>query len=210
VQPRQPSAPRVRRRQRHVWLRVLLILIVVLFLVDVAPTPWVLRIGGRFTPLTTWDGYGSVQASSGGHYVMFTHLRGGLIGQHGRPDCSGRGGCDTLHGSAQMCTESGHTYTFTLTGAVHSWWSTDGAKSSIDLTGGSPAALPEGWVVAFHGTWHGPALALSSPDNSFTEVFTPRGAIRHVTSTADAGGATVTLRYGTSAGFARACHALAG
>jgi hypothetical protein len=206
----QPAQPRQRRR-RHIWIRLLLILIVVFILIDVVPTPWALHIGGRFTPLTTWDGYGPVRATDGGKYVLFTHLQGGIIGTHGRLVCDGRGrgGCDTLHGSAKLCTEGGATYTFALTGAVHTWWSTDGARSNIDLAGVSPTALPEGWVVAFHGFWHGPALALASPDNSFTEVFTPRGAIRHVTSTADAGGATVTLRYGSSAGFASACHALA-
>ncbi len=201
-QPRQ-------RRRRHIWIRLLLILIVVFLLVDVVPTPWALHIGGRFTPLSTWDGYGPVRATDGGKYVLFTHLQGGIFGTRGRVDCDGRGGCNNLHGSAKLCTEGGSTYTFALTGAVHSWWRTDGARSTIDLTGGSPTALPDGWVVAFHGFWHGPALALASPDNSFTEVFTPRGAIRHVTSTADAGGATVTLRYGSSDAFTSACRALA-
>lgn len=69
--------------------------------------------------------------------------------------------------------------------------------------------MPDGWVVAFHGEWHGPALVLASPDNSVTEVFTSRGAIRTTTSTADAGTATVTLHYGSAADFARACQALA-
>ena len=63
--------------------------------------------------------------------------------------------------------------------------------------------------MAFSGTWHGPALMLSDHDSSFTEAFTPRGAIRGVTSTADAGTAAVTLRYGSSVAFARACRALA-
>lgn len=213
MQSSQPPQPQPRRRGRgragSIGIRILLILVIAIIAVDVVPTPWALHIGDRFTPLTMWDGYGSVQASDGGHYVLFAHLRGGLIGDDGRPDCRGRGGCDTLHGSAKLCTESGSTYTFTVAGQVHASWRTDGARSQIGLTGGSPAALPKGWVVAFHGAWHGPALELSSPDNSFTEVFTPRGAIRHVTSTAAAGGATVTLRYGSSAGFARACHALA-
>jgi hypothetical protein len=39
-----------------------------------------------------------------------------------------------------------------------------------------------------------PALELSAPDNSFIQVFTPSGEIRHVTSTADAGTARVTLQ----------------
>jgi hypothetical protein len=206
-----PSQPSVRRVGRHrgIWLRLLLILVIVVFLVEVAANPWGLHIGDRFTPLETWNGYGPVQASNGGRYVLFTHFRAGFMGTDGRPDCGSTSGCSTLHGNARLCTESGQAYSFTLTGNVHSYWSTDGARSQLELTGGSPTALPRGWVVAFHGSWHGPALVLSSPDNSFTEVFTPRGAIRHVTSTADAGGATATLRYGSGAGFDRACHLLA-
>jgi hypothetical protein len=65
-------------------------------------------------------------------------------------------------------------------------------------------------VVALHGVWHGPALELSSPDNSFTEAITPRGEIRRVTSTADAGTARVTLQYGSHDAFSAACRGLRG
>ena len=52
--------------------------------------------------------------------------------------------------------------------------------------------------VTQHGAWQGPALELASPDNSFTEVFTPKGAIRHSNSTTDAGlPQKVTLQYCT-------------
>jgi hypothetical protein len=216
MQPSPPRRFRLRRRDRP-WrqprrfgcLGLLVLLVFVLIFVDVLPTPWALHIGGRFTPLGSWEGYGQVMASNGGRYVLSANLRGGLVGSDGRPDCSMQGGCDTLHGSAKMCAENGTTYSFSLSGAVHSWLSTNGAKTDIDLTGGSPTPLPDGWVVAFHGIWHGPVLALASPDNSFTEVFTRRGAIRTTTSTADAGTATVTLQYGSAADFSRACHTLA-
>lgn len=91
---------------------------------------WALHVGGRFTPLETWSGNGQITASNGGRYVLSATLRGGIIGTDSRPDCDMRSGCDTLHGSAKMCTESGKTYSFTLSGAVHSWLSTNGAKTS--------------------------------------------------------------------------------
>jgi len=189
---------------------VLIVLVVgCLFVVEVGLTPWDLHIGGRFTPTLTWDGYGTVQASNGGRYVLFTHLQGGLVRSGSGFACDSFSGCDTLQGSARLCGRDGVTETFQLRGDVHSWWSTDGARTSVDLTGGTPRSLGDGWVVAFSGTWHGPALVLSDHDNSFTEAFTPRGAIRGVTSTADAGTAAVTLRYGSSVAFARACQALA-
>ena len=196
-----------RRRGRLGCLGLLVILVIVVIAVYVLPNPWALHIGGRFTPLESWQGYGTVAASNGGHYVLYLNLRGGMAnGEHGHLSCSGTG-CDSLFGSAKLCTESGQTYTFEVTGAVHSWLSTDGARTSVDLTDSPP--LPDGWVVALHGVWHGPALELSSPDNSFTEVFSPRGAIRTVTSTADAGTAQTTIRYGTSGDFTTACRQLA-
>jgi hypothetical protein len=101
---------------------------------------------------------------------------------------------------------SGVTHTFKLTGVVDAWWTTDEAPTGIGLSGGTPVRLP--FVVSLHGIWHGPALELSAPDNSFTQVFRPSGEIRHVTSTADAGTARVTLQYGSRDAFAAACQAI--
>ena len=196
-------------RRRRIWLRLLLILIVVLLGLYVLPTPWAFHMGGRFSPLGEWDGYGPDQAGNGGHYLLYTHLRGGILNNHGQPGCS-LTGCDTLTGSAQLCTQGGQHYTFDLTGAVHGWYTTNGSRTNIDLTGGTPRPLPHGWVIAFHGTWRGAALPIADTDNSFSEVFTPAGAIRTANSTANAGTAHGTLRYGSAASFARACRVLAG
>jgi len=194
------------RRGRHGWgLLFLVVLAVAAVLIGL--TPWALHIGDRFTPLLTWDGFGSVEASNGGHYLLYTHLVGGVQGRS--RGCSPNGGCDTLHGSAQLCTTGGRTYDFVLTGRVHGWWSTDGARTGIYLTAGKGTSLQQGWVVAFSGAWHGPALDLANTDNSFTKEFTPAGAIRQITSTADAGTARVTVHYGSDAEFERACRALA-
>jgi len=186
-----------------------LILIVVLLIGYVLPTPWAFHMGGKFSPLGEWDGYGPVQASNGGHYLLYTQLRGGIVNDHGDATCSFTG-CDNLVGSAQLCTRGGQRYTFELTGAVHGWYTTNGSKTSLKLTGGTPERLPGGWVVAFHGTWRGAVLPIADTDNSFTEVFTPAGAIRTTTSTKDAGTARGTLRPGSAASFGQACRALAG
>jgi hypothetical protein len=202
--------PRFRRGHKLGCFGLLVVVAIALFVVYVGLNPWALHMGNRLTLTESWQGYGKVQASNGGRYILYLNLSGGYENAGGGDglSCSGAGGgCDSLKGSAKLCTESGQTYTFALTGAVHSWWSTDGAATSVDLT--SDPLLPDGWVVAFHGKWHGPALALASPDNSFTEVFTPRGVIRTSTSTADAGTATTTITYGGAAAFTAACHALA-
>jgi hypothetical protein len=203
--PSMPPAPRRRARRSLVLIGTLLLVVAA---GAILLPPWIFHIGGRSTPGMSWDGVGTVSATDGGRYVLSTHLIGGPLGvtKSGRMSCSGRG-CDTLHGTAQLCTRSGQTYTFQLRGGVKAWWSTDGAATSVDLTSGT-TKLPSGWVVAFHGSWHGPQLVLSSPDNSFTELFTPAGAIRTTTSTADAGGAQVTLHHGSATEFTQACRTL--
>jgi len=196
-------------RRRYIWLRLLLILLVVLLAVYVLPTPWAFHMGGKFSPAGEWDGYGPVQAGNGGHYVLYTHLRGGLLNNHGHAGCS-IGSCDALTGTAQLCTQGGQHYTFDLTGAMHGWYTTNGSRTTIDLTGGTPKRLPSGWVVAFHGVWRGAVLPIADTDNSFSQVFTPAGAMRTTTSTAGAGAAHGTLRSGSVDGFNQACRALAG
>jgi hypothetical protein len=189
-------------------LRLLLILIVVLACLYVLPTPWAFHMGGKFSPLGEWDGYGPVQASNGGQYLLYAHLRGGIATNHGHSGCSFTG-CDTLTGTAQLCTRGGQHYTFDLTGAVHGWYTTNGSKTSIDLTGGTPKRLPSGWTVAFHGTWRAAELPITDVGGSFTRVFTPAGAIRTTASPADAGTAHGELRYGSAAAFDQACNKLA-
>jgi hypothetical protein len=95
--PAQPA-----RASQHIVLRILLIAFVALFLAEFVPAPWAFHIGSRFTPLGQWDGYGPVQASDGGRYLLFTHLQGGVFAHGGRPGCFLHGGCNTLRG----CTRS--------------------------------------------------------------------------------------------------------
>jgi hypothetical protein len=203
------SASKDGPRRRYIWLRLVLILIVVFLAFYVLPTPWAFHMGGKFSPLGEWDGYGPLQAGNGGHYLLYTHLRGGILHNHGQAGCS-LTGCDTLTGTAQLCTQGGQHYTFDLTGAVHGWYTTNGSRTDIALTGGKPTPLPHGWVVAFHGVWHGTALPIADTDNSFSEAFTPSGAIRTATSSAGARTTHGTLRYGSVTSFDRACRALAG
>ena len=203
------SAPGSAPHKRHLLLRIVLIAITVAFCVYVLPTPWAFHMGGVFSPLGEWDGYGPVRASNGGRYLLYTHLRGGIVNDRGHAPCS-LTGCDSLTGTAQLCTQGGQHYTFTLTGAVHGWYTTNGSKTSLALTGGTPVRLPRGRVVAFRGTWRGAALPIADTGNSFTKAFTPSGAIKVTASAGDTGTARGTLRPGSAASFNQACHTLAG
>jgi hypothetical protein len=206
------DAPPVRkpRRRRRNLLRLVAVVAAVFIVLNVGLTPWVFHIGGRFTPDTTWNGFGTVRATNGGVYVLFTHLQGGLfVSNRGHLACSQFSGCDNLKGSAKMCTRTGAMRTFSLRGTVHTWWSTDGAAASITLQPNPEKAMPDGFIFVFSGIWRGERLPVKNTDSSFTEVFRPDGTVRFVTSTQDAGTASVTLAAGTDAGFMAACHELA-
>jgi hypothetical protein len=193
-----------RRRVGLGWLKGLLALVIALFVIEIGLNPWTFHIGDRFTPLTVWDGYGTVRASNGGRYVLFTRLQGAGLSSACRFTR-----CQTLRGSAKICTERGSTYTLQLLGSVHAWWTTDGASTSLDLKDVKSGPLPAGSVISFKGSWHGPRLVVADTGSSLTKVFTPRGVVRHTAATPGAGHASVILRYGSSAAFDQACRALA-
>jgi hypothetical protein len=199
------------RRGGHQWLRLLAVLIILLAIIYVGLNPWALHIGGRFTPLEEWTGYGPVRGSNGGQYVLLIQLRGGMdlpgSGHSGGGNCENSGGCDNVSGTARLCTESGADYHFSLGGGVHAWLSTGDARTTLVLDDGQ-TKLP--FPVYLAGRWHGPVLRVASTDDAFTEVFTPRGAIRTVTSTADDGTAQARLQFGSVARFEAACRRLAG
>ena len=201
-----PDFPARRKAARgwHPGMKMMLFLGVIAVLAGtVGVTPWAVHMGGKFTPLGRWDGYGPVRASNGGRYELFVHLQGGK----GVRQC-GVQGCDDLRGSAKLCARSGQIDSFKLRGTVDGWWSTEGAKATLLLSGGSPVPLQEGWLVVFTGAWRGPVLRLASTDNSFTGEFAPDGTIRRVTSSADSGSARTELAYGTMSQFSRACRDL--
>jgi hypothetical protein len=79
---RIPGLPGMRhrfRRRRLGCLGALILVVIVLAVVYTLPNPWALRIGGRFTPTESWQGYGAVAASNGGRYELYLDLRGGLL-----------------------------------------------------------------------------------------------------------------------------------
>lgn len=166
----QRGAARPVRRRRHQWLKLALILIIVLIIIYAGLTPWALHIGGRFTPLTEWTGYGPARGSNGGRCALPIQMRGGLevSGHGGAGNCSSVGGCDNISGTARLCTESGADYRFTLAGEVHSWLSTSGARTTLVVSSGT-TRLPFPSTSAAAGTarccgW--PAPTMRSPGSS--------------------------------------------
>jgi nitrate reductase NapE component len=209
-----PASTAPARRRRRRWYHYLLLKIVLLALIvavvgSVATTPWAFHIGGGVTPLARWDGYGPVRASDGGRYELLVRMQAGLFifGGPGTQRCSQLRHCDTVRGTAQLCTGTGRTFTFQVTGEVHAYASTDGARTSLRVAGGSPRALPD--VITFRGAWRGGTLRLTNADSEFTRAFTASGMLRKYLYVADKGTAAATLRSGSPTGFTAACRALA-
>src|SRR5215831_20694695 len=98
--------------QRHQWSLLVAILVGFLFLEYAVRTPWALHIGGRSTLDEQWDGFGQVQSDRGGRYLLYVHLQGGMLGTSPTLRAtSGPGTADNVHGTAELCTESGATHT---------------------------------------------------------------------------------------------------
>ena len=76
MSPRKKSSPKpAKSRGGPFLLRLLFIVIVLGLLLAFLPAPWAVDIGGHFSAMGEWDGYGPVQASNGGSYILFSQMR---------------------------------------------------------------------------------------------------------------------------------------
>jgi hypothetical protein len=138
--------------------------------------------------------------------VLLVRLRGGMdAGSTAKGSCSSVGGCDNISGSAAVHRERrGLPLQPRGRGAL---LAEHQRRAHHAGPGRRPDRLP--FPVYFDGRWHGPVLRAASADHAVTEVFTARGALRTVTSTADTGTAQASLRYGSVRQFEAACAGLA-
>jgi hypothetical protein len=211
--PPVPQFPYARARPRGRLRRPLgcLALVVILAVAGAAdvflPNPWVYHIGGQFTPGRSWHGVGTVAATNGGRYALYVGFQAELNHESSPSDpyhCS-LPTCDAVEGEGKLCTLSGVTYPLIVSGQVHAWWATDGARTGVQLS--VPNKDGSTVVAVFEGRWHGQQLALTD-STDFTAALTKQGAIRSSRSTADDGTARTTLRPGSEDDFNRACHSL--
>jgi hypothetical protein len=93
-------------------------------------SPWSFFIGGRFTPLTQWTGYGKMHSPAGRDYGLFLRLT-----HNQSDDVAGTfAATPNLHGSAILCTPQGETYEYRLQGTVHdAWLQTEGRATGLTL-----------------------------------------------------------------------------
>jgi len=156
--------------------------------------PWALEWTRGATPLGTWEG--PLQARLGAEYHLLLELQYQSPGSEGDHETN-------LKGTARLCTPSGDTYDYTLTGSA----TRSGTQLRVSLRYGDPqrSALAIGW----RGTWHADTVRLErASDNPFLPngVFDPR-RISRSTDPDDAFQATA-LHHGTAAAFVLACTQL--
>ncbi len=143
--------------------RSLVLLVVALIPLAVgALIPWALHIGGRWTPLLTWWGSGTLM-SKGGDYPLFIMLY--PAAHYSRLHLNGRRPTGGVQGSACLCTSPGVGQYLKLSGTIYGGWSsTEDSLVQVRLL--EPTIVDVGQTRAGYfdltGEWRGPDLMLHS------------------------------------------------
>ncbi len=128
----------------------LVVIILLAITVTAIFSPWAFYIGGRFTPLNTWEGYGKLHSSTGADYGLLLHL-----GEYSR-----RRSKRNLTGSAVLCTPQGITYIYAIDGRIENvWLFTEGKNTSLSLSSPKTDKVKSGFEL--RGRWENGALLLS-------------------------------------------------
>jgi hypothetical protein len=152
-------------QQRRGLGKVLIVLVVggaLLYGVFVALAPWSIHIGGRWTPLMTWQGSGTLLTKSGTEYPLYVSFSpSSHFSQLHMDGLRPTGG---LKGSGWLCTSRGVTQSLVLSGTIYgAWRSTDGSLMGFRLL--ERKIIDVGQDQGFFdliGRWSGPELVMDS------------------------------------------------
>src|SRR5216684_1153762 len=132
----------------------------------VALNPWSFHIGGRWTPLLTWEGSGKLVTKGGSYplYVTFSPSRhSGRLHLDGLPPTGG------VEGSGWLCTAPGVTQSLNLSGTIYGGWqSTENSLMVFRLLEKRKAldgGLPRGYF-SLYGRWRGRELVMEDRGES--------------------------------------------
>ena len=155
-----------RMRQRGGALTQVVLLLIfgggLLYALVVALDPWAIRIGGRWTPLLTWQGSGKLHTKSGSQYLLFVSLYpSSHFSQLHMDGLRPTGG---LQGYGGLCTSAGTIQRLELSGTIYgAWRSTEGSLMAFRLL--EPKIIDVGQGQGFFdliGRWNGPELVMDS------------------------------------------------
>jgi hypothetical protein len=141
----------------------------VFYAVVVALDPWSLHIGGRLTPLLTWQGSGKLLTKGGSYPVYIYFFPSSHFSQLHMDGLRPTGG---VQGSGWLCTSRGVTQRLTLSGTIYGGLcSTEGSLIAFRLL--EPKVIDVGQGQGFFdlaGRWRGPQLIMDdrgAPGNRF-------------------------------------------
>lgn len=177
---------------------VIFLILIVLLLINL----WAFHMGGRWTPLLTWTGCGTMQSSTGARYALYVRLS--LKTFTGRR--SAGMGSDNLAGDAWICTPQSGPIPLDVSGSIRSiWLDTNGKTVNLRLLN-SRTSQPH-LMFDLKGKWDGPDLKMQdygSLPMSFASDGTPLGYGKTTFGTGES--AEVTLRYGDRSDFDTLCQ----
>jgi len=124
--------------------------------------PWAVHIGGRWTPLLNWWGYGSLLTKGGTRYPLFIDLH--PSSHFSRLRLDGQRPTGGVAGSACLCTSPGTFQYLRLSGTIYGGWSsTEGALVGFRLL--EPTVLDlgqkRGGYFDLVGRWQGQELVMN-------------------------------------------------
>ena len=167
------------------------VIIIVLF------APWAFYIGGRPTPMTTWEGYGKLHSSTGADYGLYLKLSYYHVKRSRQ----------NLSGGAVLCTPNGKTLQYGIDGRIDNvWLYTEGKQTKLSLEKSKTDTLNA--TFDLYGEWQNGRLILGDRGSM--------GKPFHADGSLDAKGrynprpnkneqANVTVSYGTKFDFYEFC-----
>ena len=184
-------------------LAIILVVLVIggalLYGVVVLTGPWAVHMGGRWTPLLTWQGSGKLFTKGGIGYPLYVSFYPSSHFSQLRMD--GQRPTGGLQGSAWLCTSRGVTQRLELSGTIYgAWRTTDGSLMAFRLL--EPKIIDIGQGQGFFdlvGRWRGPELVMDDR-GSIGNRFRSGLKIEH---------ASVTLDWGAYSDFKAGCASAA-
>jgi hypothetical protein len=175
--------------------------------------PWSFHIGGRWTPITMWQGVGRLRDSSGQVYglslsffpdIQYRRRGGGVHVGPAFPTPR-----TSVRGKAMVCTSQGLRIPFDVRGDMYgAWVNAEGKLLSLGLAEHSNDKPKRRFSL--HGSFQGPELAMDDHKSMFMYLL-PDGKLtpaRSYTSPVPEKHATVTLQWGNETDFDRLCREL--
>jgi hypothetical protein len=191
--------PRMSTR-RHGFLadlfKLLVLCVIILYGAVGVTSPWAFHIGGRWTPLLYWSGYGKLVTKTGTYplYVAFYPSA-----HFSRLHLDGLRPTGGLQGTGSLCTSPGVVEPLKLTGTVYGGWSsTNDALMEFRLL--EIRVFNVGQRQGYfdlYGRWRGTVLAMDDHDRA-NGLFRSGLKVEH---------ALITLDWGGFSDFKAVCNA---